>query len=167
MATWDCPACGRTFGQVGRSHMCRPGLTVDEYLAGAHPITGPVHDRILEHLSTLDGELVVDPVEAGIMYKHDSMIAMLTSKTRWAALTLQLPRRLESGRVSRKIVEHGSIFSHTFNVDDPDAIDDDMRDWLTEAFYRTHGGAPDDDGEARASRGDPMVPDDVDLGPLG
>ncbi len=150
--------------------MCNPGLTVEDYLADAHPVTAPIHERIHDHVSTLDGDLIVDPVGAGIMYKHDSMFAMLTSKTKWAALTVQLPRRLESGRVSRKIVEYGPIFSHTFNLHDPDEIDDEMRGWLTEAFYRKHGGAPDDgDDDAPTSRAswDPMVPDDVDLGPLG
>ncbi len=56
----------------------------------------------------------------------------------------------------------GPIFSHTFNLHDPDEIDDEMRGWLTEAFYRKHGGPPDDTSPARASW-DPMVPDDIDL----
>lgn len=146
--------------------MCNPGLTVAAYLAEAHPVTGPIHDRIVDHLESLDGELIVDPVAAGIMYKHDSMVAMLTSKTKWAALTLQLPRRVDSSRVSRKVVEYGAIFSHTFNLHDAAEIDDELRGWLTEAFYRKFGGPPDcADVSARASW-DPMVPDDVDLGPL-
>jgi hypothetical protein len=146
--------------------MCSPGMTVDDYLADALAIAGPIHERIVEHLSSLDGDLIVDPVGAGIMYKHDSMFAMLTSKTRWVALMMQLPRRLESGRVSLKIADWGTAFGHTFNLHDPDEIDDEMCSWLTEAFYRKHGGPPDDDGgapsAARASW-DPMVPDDIDL----
>lgn len=165
MATWDCPACGRTFGQEGRGHICNPGLTVDEYLSGAHPVTGPIHDRIVAHLGTLEGELIVDPVAAGIMYKHDSMVAMLTSRTKWAALTLQLPRRLHSARVSRKIVEYGPIFSHTFNLHDPAEIDDEMCSWLTEAFYRKLGGPPNGGDESARTSWDPMVPDDVDVEP--
>ena len=95
----------------------------------------------------------------------DSMFAMLTSRRKWAALTLQLPRRLESPRVSLKINDDGGVFSHTFNLHDPAEIDDEMCGWLTEAFFRKHGGPPGD-AEANASW-DPMVPDDVDLGPLG
>ena len=166
MATWECPECGRTFGQVGRSHMCQPGPSIDDYLAEAHPVTGPIRERVLAHLRTLEGDLIVDPVGAGIMYKHDAMFAMLTSRTKWAALTLQLGRRLESDRVSLKIADYGSVFSHTFNLHDPDAIDDEMCEWLTEAFYRKHGPPLGDESEARASW-DPMVPDDVDLGPFG
>lgn len=147
--------------------MCNPGLSIEEYLADAHPLAGPVHERVLDHLSTLDGDLIVDPVSAGIMYKHDSMFAMLTSKTKWVALNLSLPRRLDSGRVSRKIIDHGPFHYHTFNIDDADEIDDEMRGWLTEAFYRKHGGRPDDDESESSASWDPMVPDDVDLGPLG
>ncbi len=165
MATWECPDCGRTFGTAGRSHMCNPGLSVEEYLADAHPVTAPIHERVLAHVSGLDGELIVDPVRAGIMYKHDSMFAMLTSKRKWAALTVQLPRRLTSDRVSLKINDYGGVFSHTFNLHDPDEIDDEMRTWLTEAFFRKHGGPPGD--TAANASWDPMVPDDIDLGPLG
>lgn len=160
MATWECPACGRTFGKVGRPHMCNPGVTVEEYVAGGHPLTGPVHERVLAHLETLDGELIVDPVGAGIMYKHDSMIAMLRSKTKWVALGLVLRRRLDSPRVSLKVTENGGKFWHVFNIHDADAIDDEMCDWLTEAFLR------EPVGEVASASWDPMVPDDIDLGPL-
>ncbi len=139
--------------------MCNPGLTVEEYLRDAHPVTGPAHERILAHVESLDGELIVDPVEAGIMYKHDSMFAMLTSKRNWAALTVQLPRRLVSSRVSRKIIEYGPVFSHVFNLHDADEIDEEMCDWLTEAFFRKQGGA----GAEASASWDPMVPDDIDL----
>lgn len=165
MATWTCPNCDRTFGQKGRGHICKPGITVDEYLSEALPITGPIHERILDHVTTLDGDLIVDPLDAGIMYKHDAMFAMITSKTKWVALTVQLPRKLESGRVSRKVVDYGNLFSHVFNLTDPDQIDDEMCDWLTEAFFRrTPGMGP---GDEASPSSDPMVPDDVDLGPLG
>ena len=39
---------------------------------------------------------------------------MLTSKRKWAALTLQLPRRLESGRVSLKVVDYGEMEGASF-----------------------------------------------------
>ncbi|MGI9645269.1 MAG: DUF5655 domain-containing protein [Ilumatobacteraceae bacterium] len=158
---WECPDCGRTFGRQGRGHMCAPGLTVGEYLEDAHPLAGPVHERVHEHLSTLDGELIVDPVGAGILYKHDSTFAMLTSKKKWVALGVMLRRRLDSPRVSLKVSEQSGRFWHTFNLHDPDEIDDEMCEWLTESFHRDRHERP-----ARASW-DPMVPDDVDLGPLG
>lgn len=158
MAPWTCPQCARTFGREGRSHLCKPGMSVEDYVSTAHPSTRPLHKRIAGHLSELDGDLIVDPLDAGIMYKRDAMVAMLTSKTKWTALTVQMPRRIESSRVSRKIIEYGSLFSHVFNLSDADQIDDEMRGWLTEAWYRTD--------TPRATVGDPMVPDDVDLGPL-
>lgn len=139
--------------------MCNPGLTVEEYLRDAHPATGPIHERILAHVRTLDGDLIVDPVDAGIMYKHDSMFAMLTSKTKWAALTLQLPHRLESERVSRKVAEYGAVFSHVFNLRSAAEIDDEMCAWLSDAFFRKQGGR----GSVASASWDPMVPDDIDL----
>jgi len=73
--------------------MCRPGLTVEEFLAAALPIAGPIRERIATRLSTLDGDLIVDPVDAGLLYKHDSTFTMLRSKTERVALSLHLPRQ--------------------------------------------------------------------------
>lgn len=137
-------------------------MTIEQYLADALPATRGLHEAVLAHVSALDGDLIVDPLDAGIMYKHDAMFAMLTSKTKWVALTVQMPRRIESERVSRKVIEYGPLYSHVFNLTDASEVDDEMCGWLTEAFYRRHGH-PDE--MARPSA-DPMVPDDVDLGPL-
>lgn len=67
-------------------------------------------------------------------------------------------RRLESGRLSRKVADDGTKYYHVVNVTDPEQVDDEFRGWLTEAY--AHGDEP---AEPTAASGDPMVPDDVDI----
>ncbi len=59
-----------------------------------------------------------------------------------------------SARFSRKVQEHPGGYFHVLNVVDPDEIDDEVREWLTEAFL---GEQPDE------VLGNDMVPDDVDI----
>ena len=156
---WTCPNCDRRFGAPGQSHMCAPGLSLDEYFAGARPEAKPIFDVINGHLETLDGDLIVDPVnDRKILFKNGPTFAILDSMTKWVALGVTLTRRLDSPRLSRKVADNGSTYHHVFNLTSAEMIDDEMLDWLTEAFHR--GRPPSGDGDA-------LVPDDIDEDFLG
>ena len=136
MATWTCPDCGRPFGRTNQGHLCAPALSLDEYFATAHERERPIFDVVHGHLDSL-GPLDVDPVSIGILFKHGPVIAELRPKTRWVALTFLLPVRLSSNRFSRKVVPaggNGSRHYHVVNVHHADEIDDQVLDWLTEAY---------------------------------
>jgi hypothetical protein len=53
---------------------------------------------------------------------------------RWVGLSFVLPRKVDSDRLSRKVQSDGTRFYHVVNVHDPTEIDDEVRDWLTEAY---------------------------------
>jgi hypothetical protein len=133
-------------------------MSLDEYFAEAKPWERPIFDVVNGHLSSLDGgDLIVDPIAMGIMFKNGPMICTLRAMTKWTALGFQLPRKLSSKRLSRKVAEsgNGGKYFHVINVNEPFQIDDEVLTWLTEAYYLPLGGA---------SRGsDPMVPDDIDV----
>ncbi len=139
--------------------MCAPSISLDEYFAGARPEAEPIFRRIDDHLQTLDGDLIVDPVNAKkILFKNGPTFAILDSMTKWMALGITLRRRLESGRLSRKVTEYGGKYHHVFNLTDPEQVDDELLDWLTEAFHR---GEPPSDGAGG------VIPDDIDEDFLG
>ena len=113
---WTCPNCDRRFGAPGQSHMCAPGLTLTEYFAGARPEAEPIFHAINDHLETLDGDLIVDPVNARkILFKNGPTFAILDSMTKWVALGVTLTRKLDTQRQSRKVTETGSKYHHVFN----------------------------------------------------
>ena len=65
-------------------------------------------------------------------------------------------RKITSKRFSRKVIEYQGKFHHVINLTDADQVDEQLLEWLTEAFYR--GDPPSLD---------PMVPDDIDEDFLG
>lgn len=141
--------------------MCRAGVTLEEAFEAGRPELEAIFHRIHDHVSQLpDGELIVDPLDAGIMFKNGPMFCMLRSMKKWVAVQFVLARKLESSRLSRKVSPFQGKFPHVVNVDDVEMIDDEFLDWITEAFYfKTPGLRPDDIGE---QGGDGMVPDDLD-----
>ena len=155
---WTCPDCKRSFGAKGRNHMCAPGLTLAEYFADARPEAEPIFHRINDRFETLDGDLIVDPLAKKILFKNGPTVCILESMTKWVAIGFTLRRRLTSNRLSRKVVDYQGKYYHVLNLTDPDQVDDELLDWLTDAFYR---GDPPGDGA------DPMVPDDIDEDFLG
>ncbi len=143
--------------------MCQPGLSVAEFLDASPPFVKPVFEAVQDHLVAVDreqgdGSLIVDPLAAKVLFKNGPTFCILDVKTKWVAVGFSLRRRLESGRLSRKVIDDGTKYFHVVNVTDPDAIDDEFRGWLIEAYL--HGDEP---AEAASAGSDPMVPDDVDI----
>ncbi len=155
---WTCPDCKRSFGAKGRNHTCKPGLTLDEYFASARPEARPIFEAINAHLETLEGDLIVDPLDKKILFKNGPTIAIMDSMTKWVALGFTLRRKVSSKRFSRKVIDYQGKYYHVANLTDPEQVDDELLEWLTEAFYK---------GEMPAEGADPMVPDDIDEDFLG
>ena len=133
MALWTCPDCGRRFGRERQGHDCAPGLTLEEYFATGPPFERPVFEAVRAHLETV-GPVHVEPVAIGIFFKRRRTFVQLRPRTRWVAVGFMLRRRLESGRLSRKVDGAGTRFWHTVNVREAAEVDDQLRAWLTEAY---------------------------------
>lgn len=168
MATWTCPECSRTFGAVGRGHMCTPGLSIEEFLVAAPDFARPIFERVHECLVDVDdeagGDLIVDPLAAKILFKNGPTFAIFDVKTKWVAVGFSLRRKLESTRLSRKTADYGNKFFHVVNVADADLVDDELADWLAEAYHLGDPEAADARrGDEASASSDPMLPDDIDF----
>ncbi len=171
MATWTCPECKRHFGAVGRGHMCNPGLSVEEFLASSPAFVEPVFEAVRGHLADVDakvgGELIIDPLAKKMLFKNGPTFCILDVKTKWVAIGFTLRRQLETGRLSRKIIDSGGKYYHVVNAgeDFEQDFDVEFRGWLTEAYHVGDPEASDDfrGSAASASSDDPMMPDDIDF----
>ncbi len=54
--------------------------------------------------------------------------------TKWVAVSFTLERTLTSGRLARKVYDGGRSKYHVVNVRAPDEVDEQLCDWLTEAY---------------------------------
>lgn len=133
MPAWTCPECARQFGRAKQSHMCSPGLTIEEYFSTGPAHERPIFDAVMAHMQTV-GPVHVEPVQVGIFLKRARTFAELRPKDRWVALSFSLAREVRHRTIVRKVMPYGGRYFHVANVVIPGDIDDDIRAWLTEAY---------------------------------
>jgi hypothetical protein len=66
--------------------------------------------------------------------KHGRRFAELRPKQKWVALSFSLRHRVSHRLIVRKPIDYHGRFWHTANVRTAEDVDDDVRDWLTEAY---------------------------------
>ena len=133
MPRWVCPECGRQFGRTRQGHECAPAMTLEEYLTTGPPHERPVVEAVLAGLADV-GPIHIEPVSVGIFLKRSRTFAELRPMTKWVAVSFALERTLASARIARKVYDAGRAKYHVVNVRTPDEVDDELLEWLTEAY---------------------------------
>jgi hypothetical protein len=108
-------------------------LTVEEYFATGPEFERPIFEVVREHLETL-GPVLVEPVQVGVFFKRARMFAQLRPKTRWVALGFIVPMVITDNRISRRVTASTHRTYYETRLREPAEVDDDVRDWLTEAY---------------------------------
>ena len=109
-------------------------MTLDEYFSTGPERERPIYEAVKAHLDTV-GPLYVEPVSVGIFLKRERTFAQLRPMQRWVALSFSLSRRVAHRTISRKPVDYNGRIYHVANLVGPDDVDDDIREWLTEAYF--------------------------------
>ena len=133
MPAWVCPKCKRQFARANQGHECSPAMSLDEYFATGPARERPIFEAVMAHMKTV-GPVHVEPVSVGIFLKRAKSFAQLRPMTKWVALSFGLDRRVHHPKIGRKVVEYRGRYHHVLNVTGPEDIDDDVRQWLTEAY---------------------------------
>jgi hypothetical protein len=135
---WTCPRCDREFGRAHQSHTCVPGCTVDDTFAGHPPAQRAIYAAIIGHLRSL-GLVHEDAVGVGVFLKRDRKLAEVRPRSRDVSLSLYLPRPVHDPRFSRVIGPGAPRVVHFLLLREAGDVDDQVRDWLTEAFQHASG----------------------------
>ena len=110
-----------------------PGGTVDASFAG-HPLAyREMYDDFMEDLRSL-GPVHEDAIGVGVFLKHELKFAEIRPKARSLQVAFVLPRLLEDPRISRAMRVSADRFWHVVKLTDVAQVDDDLREWLAEAY---------------------------------
>jgi uncharacterized protein DUF5655 len=132
-AGWTCPECGRTFGRRNQSHECLPAKSIDEYFAERPDWERPIFEEILAHLEMFD-DLHIEALEVGIFFKRLRTFAELRPRRGRVTLSVLLSRRLRHPRIVKRWEGSGTRGAYFIDLRQPEEVDEDVRDWLTEAY---------------------------------
>jgi hypothetical protein len=108
-------------------------MTLDEYFSTGPARERPIFEAVLEHLESL-GPVLVEPVSVGILLKRRYTFAELRPMVRWVALSFGLSRPLDHPRIARRMKVSDRRTYFVVNLRDPADVDDQVREWLTEAY---------------------------------
>lgn len=108
-------------------------MTVEDYFSTGPPFERPIFDAVMGHLVTV-GDVHVEPVSVGVFLKRAQTFAELRPMTKWVAVSFTLTRTIQSARIARKVIDAGSRRYHVVNVRQPEEVDEQLCDWLTEAY---------------------------------
>jgi hypothetical protein len=108
-------------------------MSLDEYFSTGPERERPIFDAVFAHVETL-GPVHVEPVSVGIFLKRSRTFAELRPMQRWEALWFELPRRVRHLRITRTMASSGARTVHGTRLYTPDDVDDEVQDWLTEAY---------------------------------
>lgn len=133
MSRWVCPRCDREFGRTHQSHVCIPGMTVDECFAPWPPAYREIYDALVDFLSTL-GDVHADAVTVGVFLKRGRTLAEVRPKARCLSLELALHRPIDHPRIARTIRVNADRTINVVKLTRPEEVDDDIRAWLAEAY---------------------------------
>lgn len=109
-------------------------MSLEDYFSTGPPFERPVFDAVMAHLVTV-GPVHVEPVSVGIFLKRSRTFAELRPMTKWVAVSFTLHRTLASARLARKVIDGGRSRYHVVNVRAPDEVDEQLCEWLTEAYF--------------------------------
>jgi len=130
---WTCPECGRQFGRRNQSHECAPALSLDEYFATSHQRERPIFEAVVDHLESV-GPLHVEAVQVGILFKRQRTFAELRPRRDRVVLSVLLSRPLQHARIVKTWPGSGQRMAYFVDLRTPDEVDEEVRDWLTEAY---------------------------------
>src|SRR5262245_36879382 len=143
MAGWTCADCGRQFGRRNQSHECVPAMSEAEYFATGAAFERPIFDAVERHLAGF-GPLTIEFLTVGIAFKRVRSFAQLRPMRKQVRLSLLLSRVLSAHPRIAKLWRGPGVRSAYFvGLRAPEDGDDDVRDWLTEAYLSSPQGAPE------------------------
>jgi hypothetical protein len=115
-------------------------MSLHDYFATGPERERPVFEAVWAHLDEL-GDVHVEAVSVGILFKRRRTFVELRPKTRWVDLGVTLPRRVEHPRITRYATsQNGLVTQHGIRLIEPEDVDDLVCGWLTESWA---AAAPD------------------------
>jgi hypothetical protein len=109
-------------------------MSLEEYFSTGPERERPIYEAVRAHLDTL-GPVHVEPVSVGIFFKRPGRIAQLRPKTKWVELTFSLSHPAQHPRIVRKPISYSGRYWHAVRLEGPEHVDDQIREWLTEAYF--------------------------------
>lgn len=111
---------------------------MEAYFGKRPAVEREIFEAVRAQLEAL-GDVIVEPVGVGILFKRQRTFVELRPMARWMHLSIGLNYRLGSSRVTRTTPGTNGRFYHGIRVTRAEDIDVEVRAWLTESYLEFAG----------------------------
>lgn len=129
---WRCKVCGRSFANARQTHACGR-YALEPHFAGKPPEIQAIFEAVLRIVSGF-GPVTVLPEKTRIAFHVRMSFAQLTPRRRWVDGHVVLARRRESPRFRAIQSISARNHVHLFRLASVAEVDDEVHDWLKEAY---------------------------------
>ena len=131
-AMWTCPVCGRRFANRNQTHACGrfdpAGL-----LEGRSQAVVATFERFRDEVLRC-GPATILAERTRIAFQARMSFAAVMPRTRWLDGHVVLAKRVRSKRFREVQSFSRRNVLHTFRLEDPDEVDDEVTSWLAQAY---------------------------------
>ncbi|HET8755266.1 MAG TPA: DUF5655 domain-containing protein [Solirubrobacteraceae bacterium] len=130
---WRCPTCGQTFTGRNMPHSCQT-VPLDRHFEGREAMR-PVFDALVA-AARENGPVTINATKSRITLQAEMRFAAVETRRARLKAHVVLGRRIQSPRFTT--VEHlpPAYYVHRFELERPEDVDDEVRAWLAEAYFR-------------------------------
>jgi hypothetical protein len=110
-----------------------PAADLDDWLAGRPPLVREVLDRVAAALGSYD-DVVFEATKAAVMVKRSRTFAEVKPRRASVELGFIVSRHIDDARIAGTFDLTKKRIVHRVELTDGADIDDQLREWLTEAY---------------------------------
>jgi len=129
---WRCPSCEREFDRRRQSHVCAPGVGLDDVFAGRPAWQRQAYEALVDPLRRL-GDLHEDAVSVGVFLKRQRKLAEVRPMATMLKVYAMLPADTPSPAVVRR-ERAGDRVLHVVNLRSVADVDAPLADLLLDAW---------------------------------
>lgn len=128
---WTCPKCKRQFKHRNQDHSC--GFFTVEDVFGKYPETMQLFDRV-KQLITGFGDIKVTPVKNAVMFSVQTNFLVLKPHRSYLTIEFTSTECHNEFPVEKCIKITKTRYFHPVKIDSIENIDEQLKNWLKEAW---------------------------------
>lgn len=134
---WTCPQCGRQFERRNQSHSCRP-FALEKHFE-KKPYGKMLYEQLRQTLQKQVGDFKVESLECCIHFVSTSTFVAVKIFKDKIRIDFTLSRSVKSARFHQAVQMSVHRFLYYVDIKTPVEIDDELVQWLQEAYDKPKG----------------------------
>lgn len=129
---WTCPECNRSFRNRNQSHSCGH-YSLEDVFEKSSPTIIALFNLIHKEVKSY-GAMQIRAVKNGVMFSVKSTFLALKPHSKFLAVEFACGNSYEEFPIEKCVKISKSEYAHIMRIEKMDEIDDQLLNWLKEAY---------------------------------